>query len=257
VAWIVGARELLVDPSSFLILSSGEKYSMNIDAAKPVETCCVFFSPGFVENVALDLTSPLEPALDQPDRIAPAMPYLTAFHGDQERMLLDRVQNLAPRCEQALAPSGFEEDFLVLAQALLGFYERIRRLAARIPAAKPSTQGELFRRILIGREFLHASASGPVSLAAAARAACLSPFHFHRGFTQAFQKTPHAYLTALRLARARRMIEGGSTVLDACLEAGFASPSAFSRAFRREWGETPSAVRAKLASRTGPPAGIH
>ena len=173
VAWIVGARELLVDPSSFLILSSGEKYSMNIDAAKPVETCCVFFSPGFVENVALDLTSPLEPSLDQPDRFAPAMPYLTAFHGDQERVLLDRVQNLAPRCEQALAPSGFEEDFLVLAQALLGFYESIRRQAARIPAAKPSTQRELFRRILIGREFLHASASGPVSLAAAERAACL------------------------------------------------------------------------------------
>ena len=257
VAWIVGGRELVVDPSSFLILCAGEKYSMNIEAAKPVETCCVFFAPGFVENIALDLTSPLEPALDRPDRGAPALPYLTALHDDQERALLDRVQSLAPRCRMALAPSGFEEDFLVLAHALLGFYERIRQEAARIPAVKASTQRELFRRILIGREYLHACASGPVSLSAAARSACLSPFHFHRGFAQAFQKTPHAYLTALRLARARRMIETGSTVLDACLEAGFSSPSAFHRAFRSQYGEIPSAVRRKFAGRTGPPAGSH
>jgi hypothetical protein len=42
VAWMVGGRELVVDRSSFLILSAGEKYSMNIDAVAPVETCCVF-----------------------------------------------------------------------------------------------------------------------------------------------------------------------------------------------------------------------
>jgi AraC-like DNA-binding protein len=257
VAWIVGGRKLVVDPSSFLILSVGEKYSMNIDAAQPVETCCVFFAPGFVENIALDLTSPLEPALDRPDRVASALPYLTALHGDQERALLDRVQSLAPRCAEALAPSGFEEDFLVLAQALLGFYGEIRQQVARIPAVKASTQRELFRRILIGREYLHSCSSGQVSLASVARAACLSPFHFHRGFTQAFQKTPHAYLTALRLAKARRMIQTGSTALDACLAAGFASPSAFNRAFRSQYGEPPSAVRRKFAGRTGPPAGSH
>lgn len=247
VAWIVDGRELVVDPSSFLILSAGEKYSMNIDAAKAVETCCVFFAPGFVEKIALDLTSPLRPALDRPDRVAATLPYLTALHDDQERALLDRVQSLAPRCREALAPSGFEEDFLELAMALLGFYERIRRQTARIPAVKASTQHELFRRILVGREYLHACASGSVSLASAARAACLSPFHFHRGFTQAFQKTPHAYLTTLRLARARRRIETGSTVLDACLEAGFASLSAFSRAFRSQYGEPPSMARRKFA----------
>src|SRR5437763_1954601 len=62
VAWIVGGRELVVHPSSFLILSDGETYSMNIDAVRPVETCCVFFAHGFVERIALDTTSPLQRA---------------------------------------------------------------------------------------------------------------------------------------------------------------------------------------------------
>ena len=247
VAWIIGGRDLVVDRSSFLIVSAGEKYSMNIAAEKPVETCCVFFAPGFVECVALDATSALDSALDSPERPTPELPYLSALHGDRERALIGRVHSLAPRCRQALAPSGFEEDFLLLADGLLQFYKQIRDQAARVPAVRESTRQELFRRLLTGREFLHSHASGPVSLGAAARAACLSQFHFHRGFTQAFQQTPHEYLTGLRLAQARGMLESGRTALEACLEVGFSSPSAFSRLFRSRYGEPPSAVRAKFA----------
>ena len=247
VAWIVAGRELVVDESSFLIVSAGERYSMNIESLTPVETCCAFFAPGFVERTVLDATSPLEQSLEEPDRAAPAAPYLSGAHRDRDRSLAGRVQSLAPRCEQGLAPSACEEDFLLLAVELLQFQMNIREQAARIPGIRNSTRQELFRRLLIGREYMHSHASEPVSLAAAARAACLSPFHFHRGFTHAFEQTPHAYLTGIRLAQARRLIEAGSLVLDACLDAGFASASAFSRLFQSRYGEKPSEVRAKFA----------
>jgi hypothetical protein len=69
----VGGRALIVDRSSFLVLSAGERYGMDIAEAKPVETCCVFFAPGFVERAALDATSPLNRALDSPDRAFAAL----------------------------------------------------------------------------------------------------------------------------------------------------------------------------------------
>src|SRR5216684_9227009 len=94
---------------------------------------------------------------------------------------------------------------------------------------------------------MHSFSSGPVSLATVSRAACLSPFHFHRAFARAFEQTPHAYLTSIRLAQARRMIESGSLVLDACLDVGFASPAAFTRLFQAQYGEKPSAVRKQFA----------
>jgi len=78
----------------------------------------------------------------------------------------------------------------------------------------------------------------------------LSQYHFHRGFTRAFQQTPHAYITGLRLDRARRLLASGWRVLDACLEVGFSSPSAFSRLYRSVYKEAPSRVRRKFA-RTG------
>jgi AraC family transcriptional regulator len=258
VSWNVGGRELIVDRSSFLILSAGEKYSMNIAATKAVETCCVFFAPDFVERVALDTTSPVEQSLDAPDRTMPSLPYLSALHSGHEHALVGQVHTLAPRCREALAPSGFEEDFLLLAAALLQLYEQIRQEAARVPAMRRATRQELFRRLLVGREYMHSHTAGPVSLATIAGAACLSPFHFHRGFTHAFQQTPHSYLTRLRLAQARNMIETGSLVLDACLEVGFLSPSAFSRLYRARYGESPSDVRRKFArsgKNTNPPSG--
>jgi len=44
---------------------------MDIAGETPVEICCVFFTRGFVEQVALDAASALEPALDVPGRLAP------------------------------------------------------------------------------------------------------------------------------------------------------------------------------------------
>jgi AraC family transcriptional regulator len=247
VAWVVAGRDLWVDPSSFLIVSADEVYSMNIAAPEPVETCCAFFAPGFVERTVLDAVSPLEQSLDDPQRAVASAPWLSAAHNDPERSLVGRLQSLIPRCTGALAPGCWEEDFLLLAIELMKFHRYIRDQAARIPAARGSTRKELFRRLLIGREYMHSHSSGPVSLAAASRAACLSPFHFHRAFTQAFGQTPHTYLTAIRLAQARGLIERGSLVLDACLDAGFASPSAFTRLFQSHFGEKPSEIRAKLA----------
>jgi AraC-like DNA-binding protein len=240
VAWIVDGKEMVVDPSSFLILSAGERYSMFIDAPQPVETVCAFFAAGFVEGVAHDTTSPLADSLDAPERLAPALPYLSMFQGDAERALVGEVWALAPRAESGLAPSAHEEGFLMLAETLLRFYRRIEEEAARLPAVRESTKRELHRRLMKGRDYLHGHSSGAISLAEVARAACLSPYHFHRGFKQAFGQTPHEYLTALRLGEARRLIESGVKVLDAAVEVGFESPSAFSRLFRRYFHAAPS-----------------
>lgn len=247
VSWIVRGRQLVVDPSSFLVLAEGEQYSMNIDEPMPVETCCPFFAPGFLEQIALDLTSPTKTALDAPDRVAPSLPYLSALHTHRERVLIGQIRSLVENCETMLNPSGTEEHFIMLAISLLEYYRQIREQSARVPAMRSATRQELFRRLLTAREYIHAHSSDSLSLNTIARAACLSPYYFHRGFTQAFRQTPHSYLTKLRLAQARNMIESGSSVLEACLAVGFSSPSAFTRLFRKRLGYAPSSIRRRFA----------
>lgn len=79
-----------------------------------------------------------------------------------------------------------------------------------------------------------------VSIADAARAACLSRYHFFRAFRAAFQVTPHQFLTTQRLERARLLLRGGKhTVTAVCLESGFQSVGSFSSLFRRHFGVSP------------------
>lgn len=243
VSWRVGGRDLAVDQGSFLVLNAGDEYAMDLNSARPVETACVFFRTGFVEADALDATTPVEASLEDPERAAPRLPWVARLHPDADGRIVRRVQTLARRCERELQPSSFEEDFLVLSDQLLRLYEEVRAQMARLPALKSSTREEIFRRLQRGREYLHANLDGPVSLESTARTACLSRYHFHRAFSQAFAKTPHAYLTEVRLARAHGLLRSGRTVMEACAEVGFASPSSFSRLFRGMYGVPPSAVR--------------
>ena len=80
-----------------------------------------------------------------------------------------------------------------------------------------------------------------------ASVACMAPHHFLRTFKQAFQETPHQYLTELRLDRAKTLLYRTDTpITDICMEVGFESPGSFSWLFRRQFGTSPSGYRNAL-----------
>src|SRR5262245_12348868 len=242
IQWDVGGRSLLVDANTFLVLGDGERYSMNIDSAKPVESCCVFFRKGFVEEIARDSTTAVAASLESPWREPPRLDFLSRLHSDWNRTLLPQVSSAAERCSRELQPSSYEEEFLTLSQNLLAFYSEVKAQISRVPAAKTSTKNELFRRLEIAREYLHSSVDRRISLDEVSKEACLSRYHLHRAFRRVFRLTPHAYITSLRLGRARSLLEAGRSVTDVALEVGFTSVSAFTRLFRSRYGLTPSAV---------------
>jgi AraC family transcriptional regulator of adaptative response/methylated-DNA-[protein]-cysteine methyltransferase len=62
------------------------------------------------------------------------------------------------------------------------------------------------------------------SLAEAARAAGLSPFHFQRLFTRWVGLSPKQYVQYLSLGRAKRALDESSSLLDAAFEAGLSGP---------------------------------
>jgi AraC family transcriptional regulator len=114
----------------------------------------------------------------------------------------------------------------------------------RLPAVRAETRVELYRRLLKGRAFLEANYAQTADLHATARVACLSPFHFLRLFKTAFGRTPHQYLTELRLAVARRqLLETKQSVGEIGLSLGFENVNSFGRLFRRHQGITPQCFR--------------
>jgi AraC family transcriptional regulator len=85
-----------------------------------------------------------------------------------------------------------------------------------------------------------------VSLGALADQAGLSAFHLHRVFARVAGETPKQFTLRLRLDRAATLlVTGQDSVLNIALACGFQSHEAFTRAFRKRFGLSPSAYRAR------------
>jgi AraC-like DNA-binding protein len=104
-----------------------------------------------------------------------------------------------------------------------------------------------FRRLCRARDLACACFSEPLVTAVLAREASLSPWHFHRLFTQAFGCTPHDFLSQLRIDCAKRLLASGSySVTDTCIAVGYSSLGSFSRKFTAAVGRAPQDYRREV-----------
>jgi AraC-like DNA-binding protein len=72
----------------------------------------------------------------------------------------------------------------------------------------------------------------------------LSASHFCRAFKQSFGKTPHRFLTGLRVERAKElMMSSGESLSQIALACGLADQAHLCKIFRRCVGQTPSVWR--------------
>jgi AraC-like DNA-binding protein len=244
--WEVEGRQFVVHENSYLILNDHQSYTMTIDSALDVTTFCLFFKRGFVEDVFRSYSTSTPALLDIPTpTAAPQIHFwerLETQGGSVLRLIRELRQELikGTRSQQALEPNFYSiADYLV--REHLEMWGRI----ARLPPLRAATREELYRRLLRGRDYLLSSLGEPVLLSDMAREACLSPYHFHRTFTQAFRETPHRYLTRQRLEKAQRLLtQTTRSITEICFECGFESPGSFSSLFRRWFGVSPRECRA-------------
>ncbi|GLO46540.1 AraC family transcriptional regulator [Pseudomonas putida] len=90
--------------------------------------------------------------------------------------------------------------------------------------------------------YIDSHLEGDLSVNALSRIAHFSAFHFHRQFTAYIGVPVSRYVQLMRLRRAAHQLVASPaiSVLEAAFGAGFESPEAFSRAFKRAFGMAPS-----------------
>ncbi|WP_313060262.1 AraC family transcriptional regulator [Agrobacterium cavarae] len=94
------------------------------------------------------------------------------------------------------------------------------------------------------REYLNDNFDTDVGLEELAGMAALSRAHLIRAFRREFHITPHAYLTDIRIRRARHLLRQGESPASVGLECGFADQAHFTRHFKARTGVTPGQFRA-------------
>lgn len=91
-------------------------------------------------------------------------------------------------------------------------------------------------------EYIHEHLEGEISLQELSRIAQLSKYHFLRLFKNHTGLTPHQYIMAERIYRAKKLILKGESLSLAGLHAGFSDQSHFIRSFRKIYGYSPKTL---------------
>ena len=98
----------------------------------------------------------------------------------------------------------------------------------------------LYRRIVQAKLYIDECYSEKIDLDNISDEAYFSKFHFIRLFKSIYGKTPHQYLTTVRIEKAQQLLQLNKSVKDVCFLVGFDSVSTFSGLFTKLVGKTAS-----------------
>lgn len=99
----------------------------------------------------------------------------------------------------------------------------------------------LYKRIVQAKLFIDSSYAHKIDVDNISDEAYFSKFHFIRLFKKIYGKTPHRYLTFVRIEKATQLLRTNKSVSEVCYAVGFESLSSFGDLFKRMVGLTPSA----------------
>lgn len=148
--------------------------------------------------------------------------------------LLYQEQQDPSRTNSALFSENLIEQILILLQRNLSSSEN------ELPKNHVSS-----RKIL---QYLEDHFREPVSAEDVAKALNYSPKYFSHIFTKEFNIPFQEYLQSLRLNYAYNLVKySDQPIIDICYQSGFRTPSYFSTAFRKKFGQTPRDVRKQIS----------
>jgi AraC family transcriptional regulator len=229
-------REVFIDPGTVAFHEPDQCYRVRHPLGG--DTCSAF---QLTPRAAAELTFPAEqdelegPPVRFPRAVAPL---------DGRAFLLHRLAVQAAR-DPASTPLEIEELAVgFLRAAMASASERVTASRPTDRANRQAAEYAVRAREVVARRFREPLTVGTIAL----EVGC-SPFHLHRIVTAVAGVPLHRSVLRLRLRDAlERLLATSDSVSAIAYATGFASHSHLTDAFRREYGQSPSAVR-RLAVR--------
>ncbi|WP_422860565.1 helix-turn-helix transcriptional regulator [Flagellimonas sp. S174] len=153
--------------------------------------------------------------------------------------LLSRIHNLSNIQSPSLINS--DEVCMEVLESILNdqvhFYEKSKS----ITAVKNSTQQEIMKRLLVAFEYIHDNVTKKITIKELAVSSSLSEFHLFNSFKNVFGSTPHQYMNAQKMTKAREMLQKDSlSVSEVSTLLNFPDVPTFSKLFKKTFGKSPT-----------------
>ncbi|MBB5436646.1 AraC-like DNA-binding protein [Pedobacter sp. AK017] len=244
--YTIEKRQITLVPGSFIFLNHDTCYSHKIDSSVEVNTLSVLFDPGFVQDFEYSYQTEAKKLLDNPADLKSGQPrFMESIYTLQGDVKFN-LQHLTRHLE-----SGTNDQLLLneyLHHCLINYYNlyhsEIERREAALKFLSRTTKTEIIRRLSIAKDYMISNYNKNIRLDDIAQMACLSVNHLLRTFKQAYQQSPHQFLTKIRLQQAKHLLKHTNYPVNEIVDiVGFECPSSFIRLFRNAFNVTPGQYR--------------
>lgn len=230
-SYVVEGQRYLLQPGDVVLVGSRCVHCPELDGEQPYERVILYISPDFLQQQS-----------------APDCDLTEIFSGQDGHVLrlkenarLKLYKQLS-RLEDAL--SGEEYGRTVMSKAaLLRLLVQLGRYQQKEEQQQPQAVTPQNSRVLELMRYIDEHLSEDLDIDRLAEQFYVSKYHMMRLFRQETGFTVHTYLLQRRLLHARSLIEGGLQATQASAQAGFGSYSAFTRAYGKYFGTTPTGRR--------------
>ncbi|WP_456636984.1 helix-turn-helix domain-containing protein [Bradyrhizobium sp. USDA 10063] len=221
----------------------------------------IWLSPPVVEHGLIDLSDPVPAVLHiylPPSRFSPesfdeglapsimmSLRHESSFH---DPLVAEIAYALASELERETSAGRLLAETLAASLAARLVQNHLGKPSPDFLAPFPR-EGLDRRRLARVLDYIEANLEGELTVGRLASIACLSQFHFARAFKAAVGRSPHRYVSARRLERAKELLgEREQPLADIALRLSFSCQANFTRAFRQATGQTPAQYRRSVVA---------
>jgi AraC family transcriptional regulator len=239
-----GKKEHLVGQGNFLLACKQPFVKAYFDSEKPVKSICIDIRSETIDEAFIVMTARENYEFDNylsgyfkfPYFFESVTPVKSAVSFNKQLNALVEDTQL----ENAQHTVN-KEWFLQLVEGII-YHEYGNFLALNgIRSVRSATKKEILHRLKTGKQYIDDNFLLINDIVEVATVSNMSEFHFFRSFKQAFSISPYKYLLKKKLELSRSLLsERKLPINKIAAYCSFSDLPAFSKAFKRQYGKTPS-----------------
>ncbi len=244
--YTLNGRKYDIKAGKYLLSNATTEGYVEIESHKSVKGICINITPEVLSEVAATVCRPDTPFSDiEMGQFFSSALFLENCYDAQRTNLGYLLHEMGKAMDgnDLLKIDLNMEFFYTISEKIIADQIPIFKQLQAIPSIKSVTKKELFRCISKGKEYIDAHFFMPLTIEAIAKEVCMSEYHFFRLFKSVYGVSPHQYILKKRLELGQNiLIQDKYSISDAAYESGFSDIFAFSKAFKKHFGYSPSSL---------------
>ena len=243
-SYTLNGQKFEVNTGQYLLSNMTSEGQVEIESTKNVNGICMSISPEILTEVVVSLQRPDTAFSDaELGQYFSSNLFLEKQYQANQTHLGQVLMNLA----LSIQTNDFTKEdidiafFYQLSEQIIADQIPIFKQLQAISSIKSATKKDLFKRVHVGKEYIESYFFLPLTIEKIAKESCMSEYHFFRLFKSVFGISPNQYIIQKRLEHGQNILKQDRySVSTAAEQSGFSDIFAFSKAFKKHFGYSPS-----------------